>query len=147
MDLKSYCFAAVLLSAGPGYGHAEQWFRLESPSTEADAGAMVEIDLDTLRTRSPGADAVIRVSHLDAKAHAAGFSYRSFIATAQIDCQRRALTLTSAAYFTEPAGMGMRVGADSAGRESGMPGALLESVPASARRALMRASCGAAQPY
>ncbi|MDB5944478.1 MAG: hypothetical protein JWQ13_4044 [Ramlibacter sp.] len=135
--------AAALACAGAGPAHAEQWFRLEGPELEAANVATVEIDLDALHPRNPGADAVIRVSLQEPKLHPGGFNYRSFIATALFDCQRRAVSLTSAAYFSETAAAGVRLGSDSVARHGGMPDGLLDSIPASARRALLRASCAA----
>jgi hypothetical protein len=120
--------------------HAEQWFALTSRDTPAGS-TLAEVDLATVRLRGGSGEAVIRVSHEQPRTHAGGFQYRSFIATAQIDCQRQAVSLMSAAYFPLPAGQGMRLGADSAGRASGMPPRLLESIPLHARQALLRAAC------
>lgn len=146
MDFRHGCVAAAL-SFSVGYAAATQWFTVSGPEIDASVAALVEIDLETVRTRSPTADAVIRVTHQEAKLHAAGFGYRSFIATEQFDCQRRLLTLTSAVYFSDPEGRGLRVGTDSAAREGGMPAWLLDDLPQGARRALLRASCAHMQTY
>jgi hypothetical protein len=130
---------SVLLSAGPA--RAEQWFVVDSPEINPGLPAIVETDLETLHTRGAAVDGVIRVTHQEQRMHSGGFSYRSFVATTQIDCQHRLMALTSAAYFSDAGGKGQRVGADSAGREGGMPPWLIESIPAAARRALLRASC------
>ena len=139
----SFCLVAGLALAGPLY--AQQWFPLANAGTDA-AGVAVEIDLQTLRSPSPLGEAVIRVTFDVLQPHTAGFGFRSFIAMAQFDCQRRTILLASAAYFAQPAGEGVRVGTDSSGRESGMPPGLLDRVPAPVRQALLRASCAAAQP-
>jgi hypothetical protein len=141
MNTGRDCFAAVVLTAAVHCAWAEQWFRVGGPEMEAATPTIVEIDLDTLQTRGPGTDAVIRVSHPEPKTHNQGFGYRSFVATVQFDCRRQLVTLGSAAYFSEAAAQGSRVGADSTGKEGGMPPRLLESVPVAAWRALLRASC------
>ena len=140
MDWKHGCLAAAL-SLGAGSAAASQWFPVTGPEIDATVAATVEIDLETVHVRGRMADGVIRVSHREPRMHEAGFGYRSFIATAQFDCQRRLLTLTSAAYFSDGEAEGVRVGTDSIARESGMPAWLLEDIPAGARRALLRASC------
>lgn len=130
---------AGLALGGPAW--AQQWFAVAGPGTRTD-GAVVEIDLDTVRIRSHGGEGVIRVTFDALQTHGGGrFAFRSFVATTQLDCIRRTLTLTSAAYFGLPAGQGQRVGADSAGREAGMPPDLLEKIPAAARQAIVRATC------
>ncbi|MBI2771565.1 MAG: hypothetical protein HYX47_18210 [Burkholderiales bacterium] len=122
---------------------AQQWFPLANAGTDA-AGVTVEIDLQSVRARSPVGEGVIRVTFDVLQPHPAGFGFRSFVGTAQFDCQRRTVQLASAAYFAQPSGEGVRVGSDSSGRESGMPPGLLERVPATVRQALLRASCAAA---
>jgi len=136
---KYYCLLAGLLLAASS-ALANQWFSLAGRDAKSDA-TLVEVDLGTVRLRGGSGEAVIRVTHDVLKPHAAGFGYRSFIATAQIDCQRQTVALDSAAYFALPRGQGMRVGADSAGRQAGMPVRLLESIPAQARQALLKAAC------
>jgi hypothetical protein len=141
MPTKYLWILAGLALGAPAW--AQQWFGLGSPNEYAGT-PIVEIDLDTVRVRSQGGEGVIRVT-LDApQAHSAGFSYRSFIATAHFDCQRRSMQLTSAAYYALPAGGGVRLGADSSGRESGMPPGLLQRIPTAARQAILKAAC--AQP-
>jgi len=123
---------------------AEQWFSVSI----ADAGSAlstVEIELETIRVRDQGGEALIRLTHGAARTHPGGFAYRSFVATAQFDCQRRSISLVSAAYFSQPEGKGTRVGADSSGKEAGMPPGLLDSVPAQARQALLKAMCATAR--
>jgi hypothetical protein len=141
MHAKYFCLLAGLL-----LGHsatAEQWFTVVRPGSER-LGVLVEVDLDSVHRRGTGGEAVIRATYDVLRPHGAGFGYRSFVATAQLDCQRRTLSLASAAYFALPSGQGLRVGADSSGRESGMPPGLLESLPAPSRQALLRATCAAA---
>jgi hypothetical protein len=147
MNLKDCCLSAALWGTGLAPACAGQWFPVAGPAAEPDAAAVVEIDLDTLRNRSPGAAAVIRVTHGQQQLHPGGFGYRSFVATAVFDCQHRTVTLTSAAFFSQASGQGVRLGAESSGREAGMPGSLLESVPLAARRALLRASCAMVPSY
>ena len=121
---------------------AQQRFTVSGPSAGAGAGeTLVEIDLETLRIRSPGGEGVIRVTFDVMQAHAAGYAFRSFVATTQLDCVRRTIVLTSAAYYALPAAQGQRVGADSSGRAAGMPPELLEKIPAAARQALLKATC------
>jgi len=132
-----------LLSAAPAAG-AQQWFAVNAPApTRADT--IVEIDLETLRIHASGGAGVIRVTFGVLQPHEAGFGYRSFVATAQFDCQRREMALTSSAYFALPSGQGLRLGADSSGRDSGMPPALIERIPAPARQALVKAACAPSQ--
>lgn len=140
MEMRSKLFGlfAGLTLAAPAW--AQQWFAVSGPGVQA-GGTVVEIDLETVRIRSHGGDSVIRVTLEVAQTHSAGFGYRSFVATAQLDCAKRSITLTSAAYYPLPAGRGQRVGADSSGRESGMPPDLLEEIPAAARQAILRATC------
>lgn len=132
-----YFFAALMLAIA---ARAEQWFTVASPWADA-TGTHVEVDLESVQARGPDGQAVIRVSYDGARPHGAGFHYRSFVASARFDCQRRTISLTSAAYYAQAAGAGPRVGADSSSRQGGMPGNLLDSVPAAARRALLRATC------
>lgn len=138
MRRKLLGFFAGLMLAAPA--SAQQWFAVSGPGVRA-GGAMVEIDLDTVRIRSHGGEGVIRVTLELPQVHSAGFGYRSFVATSQLDCAKRSITLTSAAYYPLPAGQGQRLGADSSGRESGMPPDLLEKIPAAARQAILRATC------
>jgi hypothetical protein len=142
MHLKLACLLAALLLGRPCA--AEQWFSVARPGGQAQ-GVAVEVDLDSVNHRGSGGEAVIRTSYGAPRAHAAGFSYRSFVGTAQFDCQQLSVSLASAAYFAQPAGQGQRLGADSAGREAGMPPGLLQSVPAPVRQALLRAICATAR--
>jgi len=119
---------------------AEQWFTVSSTDA-GPARSMVEIDLETIRVRDQGGEALVRLTHDAARPHSSGFAYRSFVATAQFDCQRRSISLVSAAYYSQPEGKGTRLGADSSGKEAGMPPGLLDSVPAQARLALLKAMC------
>jgi hypothetical protein len=141
-DKQSLCLlAGFVLSVSAS---AEQWFSVSN----ADAGSVrstVEIDLETIRMRDQGGEALIRLTHDTARAHSGGFAYRSFVATAQFDCQRRSISLVSAAYYAQPEGKGTRLGADSSGKEAGMPPALLDSIPAQARQALLKAMCATAR--
>lgn len=134
-NLIGSLLAALAFSAA-----AQQWFALSSRDG-ADDHTLAEVDLTTLRLRGQAGEAVIRVTHPAPQPHAAGFSYRSFVATAHIDCTRQAVALVSAAYFAQPAGQGQRMGADSSGREAGIPARLLESIPPHARWALLKAAC------
>ncbi|HEY0886102.1 MAG TPA: surface-adhesin E family protein [Ramlibacter sp.] len=135
--------AAALLAAAPCW--PAQWFAVGGPR-DAASGPLVEVDLDTLGARRRGGEAVIRVSYAAPQAHEDGFRYRSFVGNAQFDCQRRIISLTSAAFYPLPQGQGDRMGTDSSGSVSGKPAALLESIPAPERQALLRASCATAQP-
>jgi hypothetical protein len=140
MRRKYFCILAGLLLSAPAW--AEQWFTVVSPGAY-EATTVVEIDLDTVRMRGASGEGVIRITLDVLQPHAAGFGFRSFVAMAQFDCQRRGMLLTSAAYYPLPAGAGPRLGADSAAREGGMPPGLLERIPASARQAILRAACAA----
>lgn len=136
--LKFCSLLAALATAHPAW--AQQWFSLSGRDTGPDA-TIVEVDLQTVRLQEGSGEAVIRVTYDLLQPHPAGFGYRSFIATASIDCPRRTVGLASAAYFAQPGAQGMRVGADSVGRDRGMPQRILESVPAHAKQALLRAAC------
>jgi hypothetical protein len=131
--------AGLMLGAPVG---AQQWFAVSGAGA---AGTLVEVDLETVRIRSQGGEGVIRVSFDTPQPHSGGFGYRSFVATTQLDCRRRSITLTSAAYYPQPGGQGQRVGADSSGRESGMPPELLGKIPAAARQAILKATCTPSQ--
>lgn len=141
VPVKYLCLLVGLLHAA-AVAQANEWFSLNSGDYAADA-TLVEVDLSTIRLRAGTGEAVIRVTHDPPQRHAGGFSYRSFIATAQVECQRQNVSLVSAAYFSLPRGQGSRLAADSSGRESGMPTRLLESIPPHARQALLRAACAA----
>lgn len=141
VPVKYLCLLVGLLHAVTA-AHASEWFALNS-GDYAPVATLVEVDLSTIRLRAGTGEAVIRVTHDPPQAHASGFAYRSFIATAQIECQRQSVSLVSAAYFAQPRGQGSRLAADSSGRESGMPTRLLESIPPHARQALLRAACAA----
>ncbi|MBC5766910.1 surface-adhesin E family protein [Ramlibacter albus] len=138
-----YTALAVLLLAAQV--QAQQWFSLSGPGT-APGATVVEVDLETVHRRESAADAVVRVTHDVLNAHPSGFGYRSFVATAAIDCVHRTIALESAAYFAQPAGNGPRVGADSSGRSRGMPGVIAERIPAQARHALLKAACPGGTP-
>jgi hypothetical protein len=138
MRKKFLCIVAALLPGATGF--AQQWFSVVGPDSRHGT-ALVEIDLETVRIRSQGGDGVIRLSFDAPQPHASGFGYRSLVATAQFDCQRRMISLTSSAYFALPGGKGQRLGADSSGRETGMPPDLLEKIPAAARQAILKAAC------
>jgi len=129
---------AGLLLGMPAF--AQQWFTVSGPGAGAGE-AVVEIDLDTVRIRNHGGEGVIRVSFDTMQSHGGGYEFRSFVATSQLDCVRRSMVLTSAAYYALPAAQGQRVGADSSGRETGMPPELLEKIPQAARQALLKATC------
>lgn len=135
--------AAAVLAAGPCW--PAQWFAVSGPR-DAAAGALVEVDLETLGPRRRGGEAVIRVSYAAPQAHEDGFRFRSFVGSAHFDCQRRVISLTSAALYRLPQGQGERLRVDSTGSASGMPAGLLDSIPANERQALLRASCATAQP-
>lgn len=123
-----------------GYACAEQWFTVSGPAAW-EGQTVVEIDLESVRIRQPGGEGVIRVTFHEMQAHGGGFAFRSFVASTQLDCVRRTIVLTSAAYYSLPAGQGQRLGTDSSGRESGMPPQLLEKIPVAARQALLKATC------
>lgn len=123
---------------------AEQWFTVDSPGAEA-TGTRVEVDLESVHARGPGGEAAIRVTYDVLQPHAAGFQYRSLVAGALFDCQRRTISLASAAYYTQAAGAGARVGADSSSKEAGPSDGLLNTVPLATRRALLRATCATTQ--
>ena len=55
------------------------------------------------------------------------------------------ISLISAAYFSLPRGGGPRVGADSSGRQAGMPESLVRSLPTTALQALLKATCATTQ--
>jgi hypothetical protein len=132
------CLAAGLFLGSPA--GAEQWFTFASPDLNA-SGTRVEVDLDSVRARGAGGEGVIRVTQQELQLHNTGFRYQSFVANALFDCQRRSITLTSATYFSEGAGMGSLLGANSLATQGGMPPALLDSIPVPARRALLKATC------
>jgi hypothetical protein len=143
-DKRSICLlAGFVLSVAAS---AEQWFTVSNADATGQAST-VDIDLETIRTRDQGGEALIRATHEATRSHPGGFAYRSFIATAQFDCQRRSIALVSAAYFSQPEGKGQRLGADSSGREAGMPPGLIESIPPQARQALLRAMCATTRAY
>jgi hypothetical protein len=143
-DKRCICLlAGFVLSVAAS---AEQWFAVSSPDAAQDS-TVVEVDLETIRARDQGGEALIRVTHDAARTHTAGFAYRSFVATAQFDCQRRGIALVSAAYYAQAEGRGERVGADSSGKAAGMPPALLDSIPAQARQALLKAMCASTRAY
>ena len=121
---------------------AQQWFSLSGRDVGPSA-TLVEVDLQSVLLRDGSGEAVIRVTYDVLQPHPGGFGYRSFVATANIDCIRRTVGLASAAYFAQPGARGQRVGADSSGRDQGMPARIAESVPAPARQALLRAACPA----
>lgn len=133
--------AAALLAAAACW--PAQWFAVGGP--DQGGGTLVEVDVQTLASRPEGGEALIRVSYPTAQAHERGFTFRSFVGNAHFDCQRRRITITSAAYFRWPQGEGERLAAESAGTAAGVTEALLSSIPAPHRQALLRASC-ARQP-
>jgi hypothetical protein len=141
--IRYFCLLAGLLLGAPA--RAEQWFAVASPGADG-ADSRVEVDLETVRVRSRGGEGAIRVTFDLLQPHSAGFRYRSFVANAQFDCQRHRITLTSAEYFSQAGGKGSLLGADSSSREVGVPPAVLDSIPASARRALLRATCATTRP-
>jgi len=136
--IRYFFLVAGLLLGVPG--RAEQWFAVASPGVDG-TGTHVEVDLDTVRARGRGGEGAIRVTFDLLRPHSAGFRYRSFVAHAQFDCQRHRITLASADYFSQASGKGTLLGADTASSEVGVPTAVLDSVPASSRRALLRATC------
>jgi hypothetical protein len=123
-----------------GAATAQQWFSVAGPGAEASTTG-VEVDLDSLRPRAGGGEGVIRITYDSPRPHGAEFRFRSIVANARFDCQRRSISLNHAAYYPQPAGGGPQLGADDSGSQGGMPADLLDSVPATARRALLRASC------
>lgn len=138
MRTQYYRVLVGLSLAGPAA--AEQWFTVSSPDTQG-RGTVVEVDLDAVRILPQGGEGVIRATFDAAQRHPSGYGYRSFVATSQLDCQRRSITLTSAAYYALPAAGGARVGADSSGREAGMPPGLIDKIPLPARQAILKATC------
>jgi hypothetical protein len=139
MRRKVFGILAGLLLGAPAC--AQQWFSVSGPGAGPD-DTVVEIDLDTVRIHHHGGEGVIRVTFDVMQAHGSGgFAYRSIVATTQLDCVRRTIVLTSAAYYALPAAQGPRIGADSSGREAGMPPDLLAKIPSAARQALLKATC------
>jgi hypothetical protein len=141
--IRYFCLLAGLLLGAPA--RAEQWFAVASPGVDG-TGSRVEVDLETVRARGRGGEGAIRVTFDLLQPHSAGFRYRSFVANAQFDCQRHRITLTSADYFSQAGAQGSLLGTDSSSREVGVPPAILDSVPAPARRALLRATCATTRP-
>ena len=139
---KSFFVFAGLLASSMAI--AQQWFAIGGPNTEA-AQPLVEVDLDSVHARDQVGEAIIRLTYDAIHQHASGFGFRSFVASAQFDCQRRSISLISAAYFTLPRGGGTRVGADSSGHEAGMPESLVRSIPTPALQALLKATCATTQ--
>ncbi|HVX90913.1 MAG TPA: surface-adhesin E family protein [Candidatus Paceibacterota bacterium] len=135
----------VFLSLLAHGAQAAQWFSLASRDSRADE-TVVEVDLQSVRLRGDSGEAVIRVTYDVLQPHPAGYGYRSFIATVQVHCRQQAMAVESAAYFARPQGDGVRVGADSTGRQAGMPPRLLESLPPHQRQALLRAACATTGP-
>lgn len=138
MRRQYFCVLVGLSVAAPAA--AEQWFAVSAADAQG-RGTLVEVDLDTVRIRPQSGEAVIRATFDPPQRHRSGFDYRSFTATAQLDCQRRSINLTSAAYYASPSAGGARIGADSSGREAGMPPELIDQIPAPARQAILKASC------
>ena len=138
---KCLCVAAGVMLVVPA--GAEQWFSVASPGSDA-AASRVEVDLDSSRARGPIGESILRVAFDAPQPHGAGFAYRSFVASAQFDCQRRNISLSGATYYARPEGKGSLLGADRTARVAETPLSLLESIPAAARRALLRARCAAA---
>jgi hypothetical protein len=138
MRRKVFGIVAGLLLGAPAC--AQQWFTVSGARSGVDE-TLVEIDLETVRIRNHGGEGVIRVTFDVMQAHGGGFAFRSFVATTQLDCVRRTIVLTSAAYYAQPAAQGQRVGTDSSGKEAGMPPQLLEKIPVAARQALLKATC------
>jgi hypothetical protein len=136
-------YLAFGLLAGT-HAWADQWFNVTGPSQEQER-TVVEVDLDTVRMRGQNGEGAIRVTFDAPQLHAGGFGYRSFLANAQFDCQRRLVTLNGAAYYSLPSAQGQRLGVDSAGKSAGMPPNLLESIPTAARQALLKAACATTQ--
>jgi hypothetical protein len=130
-------FAACSVAAA---AWASQWFSLAGRDSRPD-DTHLEVDLSSVHLRGDSGEAVIRVTYDVLQPHAAGFGYRSFIATAQVDCRHQSVLLASAAYFALPGGEGPRVGADSAGRDAGMPSGVLDAIPRHQRMSLIRAAC------
>jgi hypothetical protein len=131
------CLLATLIIAIAA--KAEQWFTLASPGTET-SGTRVEVDLDSVHSRGAGGEAVIRVTYDVPQPHGGSYQYRSLVANALFDCQRRIVSLASATYYAQAAGTGARLGTDNSTKGELSP-ALLDSIPAMTRRALLRATC------
>jgi hypothetical protein len=139
---KSFCLLACVVASTAASG--EQWFAVQSPGAES-ARTAVEVDLDSIRARGQVGETVIRITYESPQQHPSNFVFRSVVATAQFDCQRRTISLISGAYFAAPQGNGLRLGAESAGHASGMPELLLRSIPAPTLHALLRATCATTQ--
>lgn len=144
MRTRARCFCVSAWLALAAHASAQQWFAIGSPGADK-AAARVEVDLDSIHARGQAGEGVIRITFNAPQSHRTGFRYRSVVASAQFDCPRQVITLTSAAYYDQPAGNGDRVGADSSGKQSGMPAELLDSIPMTTRRALLRATCATKQ--
>lgn len=138
MRRQYFCVLVGLYAAGPAA--AEQWFTVSAADAQAH-GTVIEVDLDTVRLRPQTGEAVIRATFDAPQRHQSGFGFRSFTATIQLDCQRRSISLNSAAYYALPSAGGARVGADSSGREAGMPPDLIDKIPGPARQAILKATC------
>lgn len=142
MRANSIVTAAGLLLAGAC--GAVQWFAVGGPR-DAPGRPLVEVDLETIGP-SESDQAVIRVSYDGVQTDDSGVGFRSFVGTARFDCRNQTITLTSAAYYRLPQGGGARLGSVSAGHAAGMPPALLRSIPAADRQALLRATCATRPP-
>lgn len=139
MRRKVFGILAGLLLGAPAC--AQQWFTVSGPGAGPD-DTVVEIDLETVRIHHHGGEGVIRVTFDVMQAHGSGgFAFRSIIANTQLDCVRRSIVLTSAAYYALPAAQGPRIAVDSSGREAGMPPDLLDKIPSAARQSLLKATC------
>ncbi len=138
------CLPLLAACACAAPAQAQNWFSVSRPQREPQQ-VQVEVDLDTVRARGTLSEGVIRLNYGSPQPHRSGWTYRSLVATAEFDCQRRTVVLVSAAYFAAPGGQGARLGADSSGHERGMPTEPLESIPPATRHALLRATCATTQ--
>ncbi len=138
---KIFCLLAGLLAGGHSW--AQQWFDVMGPQAEP-AAIVVDVDLDSVRARGHVGEAIVRVSYRTPQPHVAGYSFRSFVGSAQFDCPKRSISLISATYFELPRGDGARLGSDGTGRESGISQSLLTSMPVATLQALLKATCALA---
>ena len=134
-EFPLWAFALLMMTSAT---QAATWFVLEAP--ESVSGITVEVDLETLRTRSEKRDVLMRISYPQAQKKQ-DISFQSVIAELEISCENDLDIWKSVSYFQNSHAKGIPLSSENFGT-AGIPKSVLKILPDKAWVTLQRSACG-----
>jgi len=120
---------------------AATWFALEAPDTIS--GIIVEVDLESLRSRGEKRDVVTRITYPQPQKKQ-DLSFQSVIAELEISCVNDLDNWKSISFFTSDKAQGKALSSERFGAV-GVPRNVLKMLPDKAWAILQRSACGTAE--